>query len=179
MANFLEIEDAAKAAGFDVIVPLDCSTIELRPEVRAMCETNKCGIYAKNWSCPPGCGTLEECAERVGKYKFGVIVQTVGQLEDEFDAEGIMETSKKHKESFYEFAKLLREKYPKALPLGAGGCTFCKECTYPDRPCRSPENAVSSMESYGMVVSEVCKKNNVPYYYGKGTQVFVSCYLID
>ena len=105
MIDIEKVIKSALDAGFDVAVPLDCSTIELRPEVRAMCEVNKCGVYNKIWSCPPGCGTLDECRERVKKYSIGIIVQSKGELEDEFDFEGIEEVSKRHAETFRKFSK--------------------------------------------------------------------------
>ena len=75
----------AEEAGFSAWAPLDISTIELKKEVRDMCAVNSCGQYGKRWSCPPGCGTLEECAQQVAAYQNGILVQTTGQLEDEFD----------------------------------------------------------------------------------------------
>ena len=91
-----------------------------------------CHKYDKCWSCPPGCGSLEECEAKVRQYKYGIIVQTVGELEDAFDGEGMMETEARHKEYFVEFEKKLREIYPDMLAIGAGCCTKCKVCTYPD-----------------------------------------------
>jgi predicted metal-binding protein len=55
----------------------------------------------------------------------------------------------------------------------------CKTCTYPDAPCRFPEKMSASMEALGMVVSDVCKDNNLPYYYGAGTLTFVGCVLLE
>ncbi len=138
-----------------------------------MCEN--CGRYGKHWSCPPGCGPLEDCRKRVGKYQKGILVQTVGQLEDEFDGEGMMETQQLHKERFQALCGKLGN--ADTLKLGAGCCTICKECTYPDAPCRFPERMVSSMEAYGMVVAETCKANDLPYYYGKNTITYTSCVL--
>ena len=46
-----------------------------------------------------------------------------------------------------------------------------------DALCRFPEKMVSSMESYGIVVAEVCKANDLPYYYGKNTIAYTSCVL--
>lgn len=43
-----------------------------------------------------------------------------------------METEARHKEYFVEFEKKLREIYPDMLAIGAGCCTKCKVCTYPD-----------------------------------------------
>ena len=64
---------------------MDPATIELKEEVRQMCAA--CGKYGKCWSCPPGCGTLEACAARISAYRQGILVQTTGLLEDEFDVE--------------------------------------------------------------------------------------------
>ncbi len=91
---------------FTNVAPLACDTIELKPEVRQMCASDSCHKYNKCWSCPPGCGTLEECEQRVRKYKLGILVQTVGQLEDSMDGEGMMRTEATHKASFYSLEKI-------------------------------------------------------------------------
>lgn len=166
-------------AGFSHVQLLDCTTMELREDVREMCAANTCGMYGKNWSCPPGCGTLESCRKRVGKYCWGILVQTVGEIEDSLDFEAMQEIEKKHKKTFQEHAKRLREHYPGLLALGAGCCTICKECTYPDNPCRFPNRCVSSMESYGILVNDLCKKNGMAYYYGAEKMAYTSCYLLE
>ncbi|MDR0628659.1 MAG: DUF2284 domain-containing protein [Treponema sp.] len=33
--------------------------------MRDVCAVNKCMAYGTNWSCPPACGTLEECEARI------------------------------------------------------------------------------------------------------------------
>ena len=83
-----KIEQMGMEQGFSHVVLLDCDTIELKPEVRQMCAADTCHKYDKCWSCPPGCGSLEECEAKVRQYKYGIIVQTVGELEDAFDGEG-------------------------------------------------------------------------------------------
>lgn len=171
--DYAMIANLAKEAGFTQMGPLDPATIEQKPEVRQMCEA--CGRYGKHWSCPPGCGTLEACVQRVKGYKQGILVQTVGKLEDEFDGEAMMETQQLHKERFAQLCVLLKD--TDALKLGAGCCTVCSVCAYPDAPCRFPEKMVSSMESYGIVVAEACKANDLPYYYGKNTIAYTSCVL--
>lgn len=174
-----ELIALAKEVGFTAACELNVSTIKLREDVRGMCAEGSCGAYDKNWTCPPACGTLDECRERVAKYNRGIIVQTTGELEDAMDYEAMQETGAKHAENFAEMTRRVRELFPNALPLGAGGCRICKPCTYPDAPCRFPDKATSSMEGYGMLVSEVCQDNNIPYYYGANTLTYVGCYLID
>ena len=169
--------EKAKAAGFTHVAPMAASTIELRQEVRDMCAVNSCGMYGKRWSCPPGCGELEDLRKRLQEYSGGVLIQSVGNLEDNFDAETMMETETLQKERLLKLQKMLLEEQADVLVLGAGCCTHCKACTYPDAPCRFPEKMVASMEAYGMVVADVCRANNVKYYYGPLTIAYTSCVL--
>ena len=179
MLDLEALEALAKAAGFTHIAPLDRATIELKPEVREMCRTGNCGAYGKKWSCPPGCGTLEQCSARLDGYRRGILVQTVGQLEDSFDYEAMMDTEAAHKDHFKALEKTLRQQYPRLLAIGAGACTKCSTCTYPDAPCRFPEEAFVSMEAYGMLVLQVCKANHLTYYYGPNTIAYTSMYLLE
>lgn len=176
--TYEQLTKIAGETGFTAWAPLDVSTIELKPEVRDMCATNTCGQYDKRWSCPPGCGTLEECTQQLKGYTHGILVQTCGEIEDGFDFEAIMEIEQEHKEHLSEMYSALRETEQNVLALGAGCCTQCAKCTYPDEPCRFPEKQVSSMEAYGMVVLEVCKANGLQYYYGSDKMAYTSCFLL-
>lgn len=169
--------EQALAIGFSHAASLDIATLKPLKEVRAMCAAGKCGLYGKCWTCPPGCGSLEENATEMRSYSQGMVVQTTGKLEDDFDYEGMENTSRHHKERFASLYKTLKLQNANMLALGAGGCWLCDTCTYPDEPCRMPEEALSSMEAYGLLVSDVCIKNNLGYYYGPGTITYTSCYL--
>ena len=164
--------------GFEQAGKLDPATIELKEEVREMCAGGKCAMYGKRWSCPPGCGTLDECRALLKGYTYGILVQSVGALEDSFDVETMLETEAVHKERFAAMGRALHDRGIQALAAGAGCCTVCKACTYPDAPCRFPEQRVSSMEAMGMLVSEVCKANGLPYFHGENTITYTSCFLL-
>ncbi len=71
-----------------------------------------------------------------------------------------------------------RQQTDHVLAIGAGCCTACAQCTYPDEKCRFPERMVSSMEAYGMLVLEVCKANGLQYYYGADKMAYTSCFLL-
>ena len=175
----LELNQLAQQAGFSYMSPLDIQTVTLKPEVRQMCAGNSCGQYGKRWSCPPGCGELDVLQQRLTLYSRGILVQTVGQLEDSFDAEGMLAAEQAHKTHLTQLQDKLLAHYPKLLTIGAGCCTHCNTCTYPHAPCRFPDRQVSSMEAYGMLVSEVCQKNGMKYYYGPGTIAYTSCFLLE
>ena len=174
--NYSEIEKMALEAGFSYVMPLVPKTIELKQDVRDMC-LNGCAQYGKRWSCPPGCGTLEECREKISHYPYGILLQTVGELEDEFDGEGMMDVQDAHKEHFEALLEMLHPNRPDILPIGTGCCTLCKTCTYPNAPCRFPDKKISSMEAFGMLVLEVCKANGMTYYHGPNTIAYTACIL--
>lgn len=176
--NYEELKAEGLEIGFSHVAPLKVERIALQPEVRQMCSANQCGQYDHNWSCPPACGSLEECRAQVSAYREGILVQTVGQLEDSFDIEGMAELEKRHKAQFVRFHDALLTRYPGLLALGAGCCTRCQKCTYPDAPCRMPEKRISSMEAYGMLVMQVCKDNGMDYYYGPNTLAYTGCFLL-
>ena len=151
------IKDAKERFGFEEAGALNVEALEFLPEVRQMCAADRCRSFNRNWSCPPGCGTLEEIAERVKPYTRGILVQSIGQLEDEFD---------------------VRSKEPDCIPMAAGTCQVCEKCTYPDAPCRFPEKSIPSMEAYGLFVSKVCIQSGMKYNYGKNTIAYSSCILL-
>lgn len=170
--------DKGKVFGLTQVVPLSAANLEVMEDVRQMCAANTCGKYAANWSCPPGCGELDAIRKKLETYREGLLVQTVGDVEDSFDFENMMRTEQAHKEHFIRFYDYLKETYDRTLALGSGSCTRCASCTYPDAPCRMPHQMVSSMEAYGLLVSDVCRKSDLPYYYGSDKIAFTSCYLL-
>ena len=174
-----ELLKLAEECGFEHSGMLNVPALEFNPAVRDMCAAGRCGMYGKCWTCPPGCGTLEEISAKAAAYRRGVLVQSTGQMEDDFDIETMMDTEKLQKERFLAFTDAVRQRYPDCLPMAAGACTICKECTYPDAPCRFPHKAIPSMEAYGLVVSQVCEGSGVAYYYGPKTMTYTSCVLID
>ena len=176
MEKYIEL---LKDCGFETIVELDVATLKALPEVRQMCEVNTCGAYNKRWSCPPGCGSIEECNAKMKQYTKGILVQTVGDIEDSLDWEGIMEVKAIHDKRFIKGTEVLKDEIVDLLPLGDGSCSRCKDCTYPDAPCRFPELASASMEAFGLYVADVCRKNGVAYNYGIGRMCYTGCYLFN
>lgn len=177
-AILTEARALAVDIGFDKSGTLTTDALIFREEVRAMCRADRCRSYNKTWTCPPGCGTLDEMREKVSAFTEGILVETIGKMEDEFDYESIEAAAAVHKKHFQALVAALRKKGYVVFPMGAGRCTICKECTYPDAPCRAPELAMPSMEAAGLLVSDVCERCGIPYYNGKNTTTFIACVLI-
>ena len=109
-------------------------------------------------------------------YPRGILVQTVGQLDKAIDTRGYRRTEQRHLEQFQKLCQALRQEYPNALCLGSGGCRACKTCAWPES-CRFPDRASSSMEGYGLFVTQVCRDNGMDYYHGERTITYTACIL--
>lgn len=149
--------------------------ITFNPEFRGQCEQNVCGNYNKNWMCPPGVGAFTDLREKALGYKQGLVFQTVYQLEDSFDIEGMMESTIQHTKISRQAIAYIREKglFEELLPLNVGPCTYCEPCAFLEgQECRAPEEAIASVESYGIDVTALVKSCGIPYNNGVNT---VSC----
>ena len=169
----------ARQTGFSQAAVLEMSSLHALAEVREMCAADRCHQYGTSWSCPPACGTLEQCQQRMEHYRQGILVQTTGELADDFDLKAIQAIEVRHKQSFFTLTRQIRLLYADCLPLTAGTCTLCRTCTYPDKPCRFPKKRFSSMEAYGLLVSDICTKSGLRYYYGPQTMTYTACILLN
>ena len=169
----------AKEAGFTSYGIFKRSDISPSKEVRDMCSADKCSRYSKSWSCPPACGSLEYFSEELKRFSWGILLQMTGNMEDDFDAEAMLDTEEKLKKSFESICQKLAGLKEVFMPLSAGSCTVCSKCTYPDAPCRFPDKMFPSMEAAGLLVSEVCSAAGTAYYYGEKTITFSSCILFE
>ena len=168
----------ARDCGFDHVSELNVQALKFEQAVRDMCAAGRCGSYGKNWCCPPACGTLEASAAQASRYRRGLILQSTGDMEDDFDVECMMETEQLQKERFYDLVERIREIDPDCLPMSSGTCSICGKCAYPE-PCRFPDRKIPSMEAYGLNVSQVCMQSGTKYYYGKLTITYTACVLLD
>lgn len=161
---------------------IDPAAIPFVPELRAMCAQNSCGSYDTSWMGPPAIGPVEDLMPRVRAFDAGLVVQTVGQLEDSYDFPGMMEAKVNHQVVFTRIlAAVRREMSGRALlALDVGCCQICgdSECTYPDQPCRQPAEALASVEAYGINVNPMLTTCGLKYNNGPDTVSYVGLILI-
>jgi predicted metal-binding protein len=161
---------------------LDTSKIEFHEDFRKACEKNICRKFDTNWMGPPAIGPIRVLKQRATRYRCGLLFQTVHRVASSFDMKGMLEGAKIHQKVFRDLLENIRKKYPSEdlLPLNAGCCSICEKCAYLDGgPCRHPDQAVSSVEAYGMNVIALEKSARIPYYNGKNTVSYVGLILFD
>lgn len=151
---------------------VDTDRIRLLTEVRKMCEVNTCRQYGRSWACPPALGTLEECRERIRKFDKMIVFSVKYDLEDSFDYEGMKAGMVHFKEVCRKINMEVRQEIKEFMILSNEGCDLCETCTYPDAPCRFPEQAHGSLEGYGVLVSELAGQAGIRYINGANTVTY-------
>ena len=149
--------------------------IVLDPGLRKNCELNYCGEYGRTWVCPPHCGPIEECIQKVGQYEQAVIIQTISPLEDSYDFEGMEEAAVNFGKVLLNAVKVIRETAgdQDMLVLSAGGCHRRPSCAaMGSAPCRPPEGAFPSLVSHGIFVSDLAAKAGLNYINGQNTVTY-------
>jgi predicted metal-binding protein len=175
------VKDALELNAARAVV-VDSSSISFREEFRKACERNACGKYGTNWMGPPAVGPVDELMAKARAYPYGLLLQTVHEVSSSFDMKGMMAGGKVFDEVFRRVLSCMREKHrlTKVLPLGAGCCRICPKCAYLDgEPCRHPDQALSSLEAYGMDVMTLARDMNIPYRSGPKSVGFFGLILFD
>jgi predicted metal-binding protein len=161
---------------FDGSKQFPVAQIPFDNEVRRLCEQNACGNYGRCWTCPPAIDAIDQLQARLSAFDRFYVFYKVYALEDSFDWEGIMRSVRNFQSTIIRLKKDLRRTDPrqKLLILGAGSCQLCDACTYPQqKPCRNPEDALYSVESYGVDAMKLMTENGLKYHNGTNTVTYV------
>lgn len=146
--------------------------IKFQKEVVEACKMNYCGMYGTRWTCPPGVGELKFLENKLKNFKRFFVFTTKHDIEDSFDIEGMNAGREAHQVVHDEVCAIARDF--DVVILGAGACTICEKCTYPNAPCRFPDKASTSIEACGINVVELASDNGINYVNGQNTVTYFS-----
>jgi len=178
---FEKLLNAALELGAYKASIIDAKSVTLDSSFRDMCASNVCGVYGKCYMCPPDVGEIDVLMAKVRQYDYALVYQTVAELKDSFDFEGMINAKKQT----YPLAQKLRITFndlniTHTLHLGAGGCGVCKICAKKtNEPCRHPQQAMSSLEAYGINVSHLAKAAGMKYINGQNTVTYFGAVLFS
>ncbi len=122
--------------------------VETAPWVRLKCQFG-CDGYGSCLVCPPYSPTPQQMREVLDSYNRALLVH--------FAPEGGVKATIFDLEQEFFFAGAW-----KALGLGAGSCSLCKECNLKQQQCRHAYQARPSMEACGIDVFSTVKKVDFP-----------------
>lgn len=133
--------------------------------VRYICE-HECPMYNKTWACPPGVGTVDECKAKCLSYKNALLITTMAEVSDIANIEETLATRPEHEAIARKVRDLIREQGLETYVLSTEACAYCKECTYPDAPCRRPDEMFPCTESHAIVVTDIAEKYGIEFICG-------------
>ena len=178
--NDNELIAMALAHGAKNAAVIDVAAIPFKRDFRKACEINACGMYGRCWTCPPDVGDIDELILIASAKQYALVYQTIGELEDSYDFEGMQAAGAIHSNIAHSLRDDLIDKLPGLLPLGAGGCHLCDICTkMTNEPCRFPARAMASVESYGIAVSELAQLCGMKYINGENTVTYFCAFLFN
>ena len=170
MTNLVEIALSAGATGAGIA---KVSDIKFSQEFRAACEQNVCGRFGTCWMCPPDVGDINEMIAHAKTFENILVFQSIGQLEDSYDFEGMADAATNHNKLVTALSQKLTHMLENPLILGAGACHVCPRCTKLDSlPCAFPSRAIPSLEAYGISVADLAKLGGLNYMNGQNTVTY-------
>ena len=176
--NEQKLIDLALSLGAYQAAVIPVSRIHFDKSFRSLCESNACGNFGMCWMCPPDVGDIVKLIEEAKTFQSALAYQTVGELADGYDIEGMLEAGNRHNRLAQKisgaFASL---PFGKTLHLGAGGCRVCPVCAKrTGGPCRFPDRAMASLEAYGVAVSELAEACGMKYVNGQSTVTYFGAF---
>ena len=133
--------------------------IPVNGEFRKFCEDNLCGKYNANYSCPPGCGTVEEVHRRLFAEEKALVLQTIHEIGSYENKTAILESKKNLNITVLHLTEKLRKSGMEGFCLGYGGCPICDPCKQiTGEPCAFPEKRISCMSAYCIDVGKLAEK---------------------
>ncbi len=141
--------------------------IPFSDKVREVCRKG-CDQYGKNWCCPPYCGSLEDNIGKCRSYTDFCLYSTISETENLRSPYTDKKAKLEHEQVTANIRGALKEGLSDFYILSSG-CMACEHCTCPDEPCRYPDRQIFSLESHGILVTELIEEMDLSPDYGEDT----------
>lgn len=149
-----------------VYVFIDPRELEFSDRIRFICE-QECPMYGKTWACPPGVGTVADCAAKCRSYTGCLMVGTVTETADIANMEETLKTRPEHEAITNAVREMFRDQGVEPYILSTEACAVCDRCAILDgQPCRQPERMHPCVESHGINLIPTLEENGLDFQYG-------------
>lgn len=146
--------------------------------VREICRT-ECPRYGTSWSCPPAVGSVEECKRRCSRFSDVFVFSTIAEVDDIANMEETLATREVHEEITRQVNRIFRKRFGETIALSTESCDICARCSYPEKPCRHPEQMFPCVESYGILVTELAELGGMEFQNGANVVTWFSVILYN
>ena len=153
---------------------IDPAALEFTPRVRWICE-HECPMYGKSWACPPGVGSVEQCAARCAVFKNCLMISTITEVADISDMEATLATRPEHEAITNQVRDLMRAQGVEPYILSTEACAACDRCAIADGlPCRRPDRMHPCIESHGINILPLLEDLGLAFQYGENVVTWFS-----
>lgn len=165
-----ELVAAALESGLTKAEVIDGESVVVDESFRAVCRSNQCGFFGRNWACPGDMNDIRERMDEVKSFPHCLIYQVIGTLEDSFDVEGMEETGLKLSQGSHILDGKLRKMLKAPYLHLTGACRLCEKCArISAEPCRNPDKLLRSISGYGIDVNKTTQSSSLKYINGQNT----------
>lgn len=145
----------------------ECRTIKTEEipfdeKSRDYCKANLCSMFGKTWSCPPSVASVDECKRQINGFENAFVFSHKRRI-DFSDNEAVSTLRDETMNILHTITDRLKKNGIKHLALGCSACNICKDCSYPDSPCRFPDKMTHPVESYAIDVKKICDMTGITY----------------
>lgn len=173
-----EMITKALTTGFTNAAELYNLKLQCQPHLREYCNPQGCPNHGNNWVCPPGCGSLEDCARTVSRFDAGILLQSVSKLAPNTTNEDYKVLTHQHNLRLQTFLETHCSDAAAILALTTGGCVFCDTCAFP-QPCRKPNLRMNSLSAYGIDVGKLCELAGFDYAFSSDKLYLIALVLLS
>lgn len=158
---------------------LKTEDLEFSDRVRWICQ-NQCPMYGTSWACPPGVGTVEECAGKCRSYVNCLMISTITEVRDIADMEETLATRSGHEKITNQVRDLFRQQGIEPYVLSTEACAICERCAILDgKKCRFPEKMHPCVESQGINLLPLLEELGLTFQYGENVVTWFSLLLYE
>ena len=166
MMDLNKLEEQLSLLPLYVYSFIEPKEMEFSQRIRWICE-HECPMYGKTWACPPGVGSVEECAKKCLSYSKCLMVGTVTEAEDISNMEETLKTRPEHEALTNDIRQLFREQGIEPYILSTEACTACDRCAILDgQTCRKPDRMHPCLESHGINLIPTLEELGLEFQYG-------------
>lgn len=154
MTAEIEFVEFTHRLGIDTCLEFAPQIMIPEERIRGFCRENKCGHYGNSYMCPPYVGSLEEIKVRLKRFRRGLLLQYVKDIDVRGDKEGVRRTKIDFHRKILQMEKFLKkEGIDEMWGIIGGNCELCDICgAKNNEPCLYPDKARTSLEGIGIDV---------------------------
>ena len=153
---------------------LDLEELEFSSRIRWICE-HECPMYGKSWACPPGVGTVDQCAAKCRGFENCLMISTIVEVADIANLEETLATRPEHEEITNQVGAIMEELGVKPYILSTEACAICERCAILDgEKCRHPEYMHPCVESHGINVVPMLENHGLEFQFGANVVTWIS-----